>query len=363
MKSVGRLLVAWVAMAAALPMPALATDENDWEFVQYEPKPATYEELPLGGPTQVPWIQKGQLHIGDAVIETEANVLTGRSGTYIVSKGRRSPVHDQGWWIVRGTRLKKLPSNAETRLPYVSANGRWIAWIDTRSRLIPDHDPSQDFEELRQRVVLYDAIAGKKVAVHKDRRISDVEDRANALALQGLDNTGRALVEWGETGVFVFGPDGRVVPLKVKARYTTEWDSWPGGAMLIRYHNGPSAVFGRVSQGGRFREVGGFYSGTGYWSSTGDQFVQPSSGSEWSGAYVYRLEDGTVVELGIPEVDDYVDVVGWESETSVLLWRYTGFGVKPKTGFLLRCDSASGDCERVADGPTSGRGITLPRLN
>ena len=44
----------------------------------------TYNELPLGAPTTLPWWQGGQLHLGETVIATRRSDIVSRNGTTVV---------------------------------------------------------------------------------------------------------------------------------------------------------------------------------------------------------------------------------------------------------------------------------------
>lgn len=55
----------------------------------------------------------------------------------------------------------------------------------------------------------------------------------------------------------------------------------------------------------------------------------------------------------MPDIEDSIGAVGWESDTSVIAWQHDTYGDE-KVSVLMRCDAVTGDCERVEGGPTAG---------
>jgi len=362
-----RLAVACAGFALVLNGPAAAV-VDDWTYVPYEPLPASYDDLPMGEPTTLPWLEDGRLHLGDRTIRTGGKtVLVGSGETLVLGKGRYSVQHTKGWSIVVDGRLERLPSKegATTREPYVSGNGRWIGWIDTWRTPI-NETPEQTINRVKQRIVVYDALKHRIATLRHEIRRSESGDGSNELWLHGLNNRGQALISWGEAGDHVlsrFQQRGYLAKLKVKGLYSSEQESYPRGVQLTDYmRNGEETVFGRVAEMGRFTELGqlpGYV--TGEWSPRGGHFVDGVYSESGTTFVAYRVAEGHAYELGVPAVDEHIGVVGWESETTVVLWRTSSsYDDEADVSFLVRCDVVSTDCERVPNGPAAGDIVDFP---
>jgi hypothetical protein len=349
------LALVGAAAPAATSSSGGATGRDEYQYVPYEPMPASFDELPLGAGTSLPWWERDQLHVGSVTIDTELRVIASRGGTTVVGRGSGASGSRTEWRLVRGERLRRLPTAGSTRMPLVSANGRWIAWLDAHSTRVSAH-----LDRVRYRLAIYDAATRRVVVSYRETRRTEWEDYSNGLMLASLDNRGRALFERGTAGPHLLTRSGRSVPLDVRRLYTAGWDGWPRGVMLNRYGSmADYGVFGTVTGGGQFAEVGRIPFPSGSWSPSGGSYVLNTSGENGDAAFwVYRIDDGTVVQLGVPPVDGSIHSVGWESEEEVVLWWHDSYGPEP-VSLLVRCDASTGDCERVFGGP-KGRRATMP---
>jgi hypothetical protein len=107
--------------------------------VPHSPLPASFEELPEGPPTTLPWWQDDRLHVSDTVIKTRFSRITSRPGTVVVGKDSTARFAKTQWYLVVGHQLKRLPTSGTTRMPKVSANGRWIVWLDEHATPIEEY--------------------------------------------------------------------------------------------------------------------------------------------------------------------------------------------------------------------------------
>jgi hypothetical protein len=308
-----------------------------------------YDDLPVGAPTTLPWWQHGRLHVGDTVIETKRNDIASRNGTTVVgSDADRRGGQPTTWSLVRGDRLAPLPMRAKADQPLISADGHWVAWLEVRA---PRTDAYKRIE--RYRVVLYDARAHRVANTLRDRRLVAWEDGGNGIWIRTLSDSGRLLLTQGNDGVKVLSPRGVPVDFGGPGGSGLSVDGWPLGTTTFRGHSSRS-VYGTVSRAGRFDEAGSFaLSFAGLWSADGSGYAY-----EHDGAYAVRTLDGATVALDVPEDVDGLRVVGWESDTSVVLWSFDDWTAE-MTSRLVRCSTTSGACEQVPDGPRSGRFATM----
>ena len=314
----------------------------------------TYDELPVGAPTTLPWWQHRRLHVGATVIETRRSSLASRSGTTLVatSEDRRLGRPAQ-WYVVRGSRLEALPMESRADQPLISANGRWLAWLEVRA---PHTDAYRRWE--RYRVVIFN-VAHDRIARHlRDRRRVAWEDGVNALWLRTLSNRGRLLLTQGNDGVKVLSPGAPLARFSERAASSLAVpDGWPGGTTIYRRTTGAS-VYGTLGRGGRFSRVGSFTSSfAGRWSPSGSGFAYVDDDSRPT-TYWVRPLDGEPVELAVPTDLSYPEVVGWESDDAVVLWSFDLYSSEPSSR-LVRCSATTGACERVPGGPKATRPATM----
>ena len=337
-------------LTAALALPA-APAEAGYTPVPYDPLPTSYEQLPLGPATTLAWWQAGTLHAGGTTIRTQLRELAARAGTTVIGSGWSYPGRRSTADLVRGTSLRRLPIAGHIRGPEISADGHWIAWLDERETRLSAH-----LEQVRYRVVLYDASTGKVARDFRETRRLDVEDEEHGLSLISVANTGQVVFFRGYDHPWVLTPARGPVRIKGKLPQLRAWDGWPLGITAFRSRGGADrGIFGTVSPRGRFHPVGTTSTGSGAWSSSGDAFAFDLDGIFKNTYWVDHPAAGTTVQLGLPSDRDQLSVVGWDGPGSVLLW-----DADSETTQFLRCDAATGACQRVDAGPVPGRRVVVP---
>ena len=286
--------VAVLVVGAALLLggagPVQARPMHD---VPYDPLPATVAELPQGGPTSLPWWQAGVLHVDGRTIETKLSRIAHRSGTTVVGKGSGYPGSRTEWYLVVRKRLEPLVTTGSVRLPTISANGRWIAWLE-ETRLSEPEGELGATDTLHE-LVVYDAEERKVVDTYRDRR-TVYDDGVNGMGMWGLDNRGR--VALGIAGQdYIWRPGHRLVTLKGRSYDNyLDLDSWPRGiTRFARIQD--KGLYGTVDRKGRFTKVGLVRDIWGTWSSGGGAYFYGTDGGQF---WVERIDDGLRVQLGCP---------------------------------------------------------------
>lgn len=316
----------------------------------------TWDGLPVGAPTTLPWWQHRRLHQGDRVIGTRRSDIASRNGTTVVARDAdRRMGRPATWFLVHGKKLLQLPMKTRTDKPLVSANGRWLAWLEVRAK------PTQAYRRIeRYRVVVYSVEHRRIVASFRDRRLVEWEDGINGIWLRTLSNKGRLVLTRGNAGIKVLSPGGRPVRLRVtRVGSGIDLDGWPRGTTVFRARTDAS-VYGMVGRGGGFDRVGRFtVSFAGLWSAHGTRYAYSDDGPTGTSTYWVRSLDGERVQLGTPEDVPFLGVVGWESEDSVILWHFDDYSSQPVSR-LVRCSATTGACEKVPHGPKAGAHATMP---
>ena len=314
----------------------------------------TYNELPMGAPTTLPWWQGGQLHLGETVIATGRSDIVSRNGTTVVAadEGRRTEGRGT-WFLVDGGRLERLPMQTSARQPLVSADGRWLAWTEVRARRTEAYRRVE-----RYRVVLYDVERQVIANSFRDRRSVAWEDGINGIRLRTLSNRGRLVLDQGSAGVKVLSTGGRPVRFGgPRGSDSVGLDGWPGGTTLWRSQS-ETSVYGTVARNGSFKQVGRFtVDWTGLWSTEGSAYAYTDYASDQN-AYWVRPLDRASVRLGTPSDVREFRIVGWESADAVILWSFDDYSATPSSR-LVRCSTATGACERVPGGPLPGAPATM----
>jgi hypothetical protein len=337
--------------------PAQAEPTHD---VPYTPLPATFDELPQGEATTLPWWQDGVLHVGETAIETRLSRINHRNGTTVVGRGTGYPGSRTAWYLVVGDRLKPLVTTGTVGMPRISANGRWIAWL--KETYLSDPYGELGATDTRHDLVVYDAREREVRGTWTNRR-TVYDDGVNGMGLWGLDNRGRAAFGLDEVD-FLWKPGRR--PVTIKGRDYDNYldlDSWPRG--IVRYARIQKVgVYGTVDRQGRFTKVGRIREPLqGSWSRRGDAyFYAVDAGNTY---WVENVEERLRVQLGVPDEGDdtWLRPVGWESDGKVVLWLDDHYGeAEEDRSLLVRCDAASGDCERVQGGPVAGSRSTMQEL-
>jgi hypothetical protein len=335
---------------------ALDYDISSLDRTQLPDAPVpTYDELPVGDPTTIPWWQDGRLHLGDMAIDTDrSGGIVSRNGTTIVN-GRRWSSARRGayWFLVRGDHLVRLPmAERADSGPLMSADGAWIAWLEERPAAVETRR-----RWVRYRVVLFDVAQQAIVNAARDRRFVDREDAVNGVWLRTVSNDG--------TVVFTRGHDGRQalsstgIPVDLLGPRIDEGrdvDGWPGGTSF--YDRGRT-IYGTVGPDGTFVEVGRFRGADGQWSPDGTSFAHLEM-DRTAGLSVTTI-DGKTADLGFPRDLTFATVVGWESDDAVVVWKQLALEDGEPTG-LVRCFVSTQECEQVPDGPGAGSWATFPGL-
>lgn len=339
-----QVLCAWVVAFASALVPTGPVDAKPMHDVPYEPLPETFEELPEGAPTTLPWWQDGVLHVGGKTIETPYRRINHRNGTTVVGKGSGYPASKTEWYLVVGTRLKPLVTTGTASLPKVSANGRWIAWLKETYFSDP-YDDEETGVDTRHDLVVYDVARREVAGTYTNRRIV-YSDGINGMGYWALNNRGR--VAFGVGGKdFIWKAGRRPVAMKGRSyEHYLDLDTWPRGVMQYASLQ-EKGIYSTVDRKGRVEKQGLVPDWTGTWSRTGDAYAYRTDGGSF---WVDRIDAGLRVQLGVPDIDDYVRVVGWESDTEVVVWWHNPYADND-ISVLARCDVVSGDCERVTGGP------------
>lgn len=311
-----------------------------------------YDELPVGAPTTLPWWQDGELHVGQTVIATRRSDVASRSGTTLVATDEyRRMGRDATWFLVDEDRLVRLPMRTRTDQPLISADGRWVAWLEVRAR---DTDRYRRVE--RYRVVVFDVDRQRVANFFRDRRLVAWEDGINGIWLRTLSNDGRLVLSRGSDGVQVLSPVGR--PVRFGGPHLGNGaavDGWPRGTTVYRPQSGRSR-YGVVDEDGGFEPVGSFtVEFAGLWAFDGSAYAYTDLDATTRRV---RHLDGRTVTLATPDDLDELRVVGWESADAVVLWSYRDW-TDDQVSHLVRCSATTGACEQAA-GPQSGSYATMP---
>lgn len=329
---------------------SLGQPVRELDLVPREELPASFVELPLGDATTMPWWQDGVLHLGTREIPSRWSRIAYRGGTTVVGTPRED--HSE-WYVVNGDSLLRLPTGDTVDEPYISGNGRWIAWLDEEATGVSEY-----VDDVSYRIVLYDVDARAVSGTFEDRRTVEWEDGIGAIWMRGVDLDGRVFFSIGDHEPQVWRPGSDPVPITGKEYLGQSMDQWPRGAIYFdtdRSNTEPYGVFGTVADSGGFEAVGRIRSPlNGWWSDTGHAYLYKDySGSEES-QWVDRVDDGRSIQLGVPAVDSVV-TIGWESAEAVILWHH-----EPGVSVVLRCNAVDGSCERVPDGPRARAPATMP---
>jgi hypothetical protein len=337
--------------------PAAAPDPGPTTTTVSAP-PASYDDLPEGPSTDLPWWHAGVLHVDGGTVATPLRLLVHRGGTTLA--GRSSVARGAEWELVRDGELVPLVAAAGPLVPRISPDGGLAAWVEV------DGD--------RQQVTAYDVAAGTVLGTWTTTQEVACCDGTGAVSVVGIDVTWRILLGGVGRGSAVWTP-GRE-PVRVW-RVEPFQDQWPLGVSWQAPGSGPLdsvSAFGTLDEAGRVERVGAIADDqTGLWSADGAGYAHPGTATgeapvkavldHW---WVTGTDgpDSTEVELLVP-TDELLELVAWESPTAVVLQARRPYGDPDvdRPGFvgLLRCDTTTGACERVADGPP--RGSRLPDRN
>lgn len=307
-------LVALLALSGCGEKAAPASEPDRVAAPPANPTSSGYAARPEGPPTDVPWWQDGVLHVDGTTIRTRLSTIVHRGGTTVI--GRTTIGRGAEWHLVRGGDLVPLVTGEAPITPLVGADGRRVAWAEV--------------DEGLQRITAYDVASGRVAGTWTtDDPVSSYE-RVGAVIVLGIRPDGGVLLSalrdrarW--RGVWTPGEEPETV-----LEETAVLDPWPGDQVW------PGTV--PPVEGGT-------------WSGDGRRYAYQSG--SWTVAGV----DGEQVGLRTP-ADVQTGLIAWESPMGVLLEARRS---QRRLG-LLRCDAATGACERVADGPGSAAVLPAPYL-
>jgi hypothetical protein len=242
-----------------------------------------------------------------------------------------------------------------TEKPLVSADGRWLAWLEVRAHATHAYRRIE-----RYRVVVYSVERRRIVASFRDRRRVAWEDGINGIWLRTLSNKGRLVLSQGSDGIKVLSPGGRLARFRgVRVGNGIDLDGWPRGTTVFRTQT-ETNLYGVVARDGTFDRAGRFTATfAGLWSADGRRYAYDDDAPDGTTTFWVRSLDGTRVQLQTPEDVPYLGVVGWESADAVILWHFDDYSKAPVSR-LVRCSAVTGACEKVPHGPKAGAHATMP---
>ena len=340
-------------LTGAAPQPAAPTPSRPAH-------PGTLDDLPVGDPSGVPWWQHGTLHVGGREVGTPYRELVSANGTTVV--GRSSVEAGARWFLLRQGQLVPLVSSTEPLVPVVAADGATVVW-------------SEPTDRTQRHLVAYDVASGSEVGA-EDVTVHPVCcDQGGELQVLGVDTDGRVVYDVLGAGAQVWTPGGEDRPLTGLPQGALDRATWPGGVMwqdsAADLFGETPGVYATVDAAGAVHRVGTVPADQlGTWSADGTAYAYPGQADGGSApkqpmtdVWVARTDGGEPTRLALPP-DRRFEVVAWESPTSVLLQTRNAYGEplpageRPGLAALVRCDAATGLCERTAD-EVSGN-VVLP---
>lgn len=312
--------------------------------------PRSVDQLPVGPPTVVPYLQKRVLHAGDTAIALNGpNFVAYRPGITVVGSETRD--YRMRYSLLLDGRLQAVSRTHDVREVALSSNGEWAAWVEEQHVSGRGYRQTFDFW-----TVLYDTRQHREVGRYYERRRVAWEDGLNCVWMRGVNNFGQVFTSSDDRKLVMWRPG--TPPMPVRGARFRGWHAeiWPGG-----FSYSWSGLFGlrgekvgTVDEAGTFTEI--------------DRVPQDSS---WSpNGLRMILQDSAPLELEDPATQDRVALpslpVGgyngpsgadfaWEDEQTLLIAdRYDG------RWLLLRCRIGGDSCERVP-GPAEDSPIRLPR--
>lgn len=291
-----------------------------------EPQPVEPKPTVTSGPTAVPYLQDGTLHVGGASIPTRFEQARHAGGTTVVGSAHYESGSE--WHLVEGDRLVPLITSDGLVDITVSPDGEVVLGVEHVS------------DDLR-RLVMWDA-ASREVIGSADVPVEvTCCDAGGELFVHGVDLQHRAIYSTYEPWLWTTGREPvRVTGLEPVLLVSAPW---PGGLMYqgsgSAGYKAPQGVYGTVTEDGRFEQVGTTpVDQGGVWSPDGESFV--FQGYPHPGVQVQR--EGAVHELPMPEPGNW-GLIAWESDTEVL--------AELRGKLLARCDVVALACVRLAQVP------------
>jgi len=294
----------------------------------------------VGRPLAIPWWSDGVLHVDGRTLHTDRPRIVAAGGTTLV--GRVSEAHSH-WSLVTGTRLRPvlrsvLDSDSSYVVPAISANGRHVAWVESRSlRRIDRYRTRAAFT-----VTAYDVTRHRRVG--SSSLVATVEccDAGGTINIIGVDRTGSVVLNQLGGPSWVWRAGHAAVRVKLPRDKPLEGsDQWPGGITFATSEDGTDpGVFATVDRGGVVHPVGRVpQTAGGVWSPTGKAYAYlPDAKYGDRRARVWTPDGSRRLDAprGAP-------VLLWESADDVLLVA-SGSPVQGRFR-LARCDATTGSCE------------------
>ncbi len=306
--------------------------------------PSSVEDLPTGRPTSFALLSDGVLHVDGFSISTDADRVVHRGGTTLV--GSVDEQHSR-WWLVDGGRLEPLIDDATAYLvPVLSADGGTAAWrVDATVTKVDDTTSRYHWE-----LVVFDVPS--RTVLGTTGLDGDVTccDQGGLLMITGVTNDGRVGLSGGPAGnLSIWRAGDALLPVKVRASSYSGFDPWPlGVSYVLAGDPGARVSFGRVDAAGVVTEVG-WTTATAIWSADGRRVVDrvSSRSTQTSRLEVSVPVTGATVPLALPPAPDW-QALGWEDDGHVVAARVSTPDAGPPTYLaVVRCEAASGACERV----------------
>jgi hypothetical protein len=325
-------------------------------------------ELPIGEPTAYPWWDDGVLHVGTTTIATPMRRILSRGGTTVV--GRRVGSAGAAWYLVDGDQLRPLASSRFPLDPVISPDGSTIAWADQ----LGYREQSRLTGRARYRVVVYDTARRRRIGTLNRTEHVVCCDAGGSLFILGITLDRQVLMTSLGRATFAWVPGQAPVRLRGRRGAQVESGGWPQG---VTWQGGGYLFYlpgryGTIDRRGRIHPVGTMpIDQLGVWSAEGTAFAYPGIGDGSSPMkqplhhqWVRTIDSKDAVELRVP-ARPYSSILAWESADEVIVELRQPYGhpaaaFRPGRVALLRCSAVSGDCERIADGPT--RNAVLPDI-
>ncbi|MEO9322442.1 sigma-70 family RNA polymerase sigma factor [Nocardioides sp. C4-1] len=321
-RAAGTVAAVVVTVGALVAVPVLVGGSGG-EPAAPPTRAASVAELPVGAASPAPWVDGRRLRAGDVVLdvdEVEASPgpgFAGETSAVVVRRGGR-------WMglVARDGVVQEVVSSSGAQARFrllLSADGRRVAVLQAVDRTTTD-------------LYLVDVESGLEIGRHT---FTGQDDRSR-IGLLNVDVDGRVVVALDRFYVWPFGFDPVAVTGPVVGAADDPW-SYPRGATFETADDG--TVYGTVSEAGRFEPAGELPDDEVAWAPDGNAWVHvdvDAGVAEVSGpARVTR-------SLLVPADVGDLAVVGWESETDVVL-----DGVAGGDDVRLRCDVDELTCERV----------------
>jgi hypothetical protein len=290
---------------------------------------------PMGAPTTLAWWSAGRLHVDGHTVRTPLHRIVARGGTTLVGG---TSTHGSTWRLVRGTRLVTLIRTLEPSHPVVSANGRHLAWVESRTI----RRFNRYTTEMKFTVHAYDVTRGREVGTSSVESRVTCCDAGGVYEVAGVDDDGTILLDRLYDSLLIWRPGRPAVRATgaLHPRAVTGNDQWPGGVSWLATDDGAGpAVFGTTEATGVTTRIGHVPQGPGgIWGPRGTAYVHRPYAQEGVGPSAVVWSGGHRVRLRAP---GRASIVGWESAGSVILRA----GRRPTV--LIRCDASTGSCEQA----------------